>query len=153
MISFVVIFFLSPIFYWHNESYTSNICHCRLQPYCLGTSLGGLRIWIDKSCWRFIAELFDIKIIMATTTTSGSNPRKFDEKMAWHKQKAAEQEANIRKILSECQDVKHGYRVSWILAFIFILFCLILVFFPFLPALLVILSVVILYLDYNTLIN
>ena len=47
-----------------------------------------------------------------TTTTSGSNPRKFDEKMAWHKQKAAEQEANIRKILSECQDVKHGYRVS-----------------------------------------
>ena len=49
---------------------------------------------------------------MATTTTSGSNPRKFDEKMAWHKQKAAEQEANIRKILLECQDVKHGYRVS-----------------------------------------
>ena len=92
---------------------------------------------------------------MATTTTSGSNPRKFDEKMAWHKQKAAEQEANIRKILSECQDVKHGYRVSWILAYIFILFGLISVFFTFflLPALLVILSVVILYLDYNTLIN
>lgn len=92
---------------------------------------------------------------MATTTTSGSNPRKFDEKMAWHKQKAAEQEANIRKILSECQDVKHGYRVSWILAFIFILFGLILVFFPFflVPALLVILSVVISYLDYDTLIN
>ena len=78
----------------------------------LGLDLG-LRISIDKSFGRNIAELFDIKIIMATTTTtSGSNPRKFDEKMAWHKQKAAEQEANLRKILSECQDVKHGYRVS-----------------------------------------
>ena len=43
----------------------------------------------------------------------GANPRKFAEKIAQHMQKGAEEEAEFRKIMSECQAVKQNqHRVS-----------------------------------------
>jgi hypothetical protein len=43
--------------------------------------------------------------IMATTGAN-MNPRKFAEKIALHTQKGAEEEAEFRKIMSECAAVK-----------------------------------------------
>ena len=43
----------------------------------------------------------------------GANPRKFAEKIAQHMQKGAEEEAEFRKIMSECAMVKQNpHRVS-----------------------------------------
>ena len=39
-------------------------------------------------------------------TTPGATPRKFAEKIAMHNQKGAEEEAEFRKIMSECAAVK-----------------------------------------------
>ena len=39
---------------------------------------------------------------MNIMAASGANPRKFAEKIALHNQKGAEEEAEFRKIMSEC---------------------------------------------------